>query len=361
MDRSPAAARRLGKLSPQPCFGEAPDWKLPWEPVNLTRNARRVHNGEPMHEVTRLLSAFEQCGPAAVEPMLPLVCDAFRKLAAQMLAQAAPGRTLEATTLAHEAYLRLVSAGQPKDGLGRGPSFAAAAHAMPNILVESTRCKRRTKARGRAAESANELGKMPTVTEVSKARSGHLTGGDSSSCSFVVYSVHRRSSAATPPAGGVVAWQSGRGTAGCAASRAGGGLVGWVLLGQAHDDLPFLAAVPRSQQAFLDSPTPAFGDRRAPQTHLAVPAPGCTAPPWTREGKALWAVSFEAVSEEGLAAQFRRQVSSGEQLQEPGGLERRVKVRRERRCISYSFRDQYTLILLVSPKRRSTHISLSLP
>jgi hypothetical protein len=69
--------------------------------------------------------------------MLPRVCDAFRRLAAQKLAQAAPGRTLEATALVHEACLHLVSAGQSKDGLGRdrGHSFAAAAHAMRNILA----------------------------------------------------------------------------------------------------------------------------------------------------------------------------------------------------------------------------------
>jgi DNA-binding GntR family transcriptional regulator len=61
-----------------------------------------------MNDVTRILSAIEQGDPHAAEQLLPVVYDALRKLAAQKLAREAPGQTLQATALVHEAYLRLV-------------------------------------------------------------------------------------------------------------------------------------------------------------------------------------------------------------------------------------------------------------
>ena len=61
-----------------------------------------------MTDVTRILSAIEQGDPRAAEQLLPLVYDELRKLAAQRLAQEAPGQMLQATALVHEAYLRLV-------------------------------------------------------------------------------------------------------------------------------------------------------------------------------------------------------------------------------------------------------------
>jgi hypothetical protein len=61
-----------------------------------------------MSDVTRVLSAIEQGDPHAAEQLLPLVYDELRRLAAQRMAQEAPGQTLQPTALVHEAYLRLV-------------------------------------------------------------------------------------------------------------------------------------------------------------------------------------------------------------------------------------------------------------
>src|SRR5262245_20358542 len=60
-----------------------------------------------MSEVTRILSAIEQGDPHAAEQLLPLLYNELRQLASQKLAQEAPGQTLQATALVHEAYLRL--------------------------------------------------------------------------------------------------------------------------------------------------------------------------------------------------------------------------------------------------------------
>src|SRR5438477_5365572 len=92
-----------------------------------------------MSDVTRILSAVEHGDRHAAEQLLPLVYDELRKLAAQRMAQEAPGQTLQATALVHEAYLRLVDADQVRRWDSRGHFFAAAAEAMRRILVESAR------------------------------------------------------------------------------------------------------------------------------------------------------------------------------------------------------------------------------
>jgi RNA polymerase sigma factor (TIGR02999 family) len=108
-----------------------------------------------MTEVTRVLSAIEQGDPSAAERLLPLVYDELRKLAAQKLAQEAPGQTLQATDLVHEAYLRLVrpagGSSDPPDERhwdGRGHFFAAAAEAMRRILINRARDRGRHKRGG---------------------------------------------------------------------------------------------------------------------------------------------------------------------------------------------------------------------
>ena len=88
-----------------------------------------------MNEMTRILSAIEGGDSRAAEQLLPLVYGELRRLAAQRLAQEAPGQTLQATALVHEAYLRLVGAEDPGWN-GRGHFFAAAAEAMRRILIE---------------------------------------------------------------------------------------------------------------------------------------------------------------------------------------------------------------------------------
>jgi RNA polymerase sigma factor (TIGR02999 family) len=99
-----------------------------------------------MNDVTRILSEVEQGDPHAAEQLLPLVYEELRQLAAQKLAQEAPGQTLQATALVHEAYLRLVDVEKAQHWDSRGHFFAAAAEAMRRILVENARHKRSQKA-----------------------------------------------------------------------------------------------------------------------------------------------------------------------------------------------------------------------
>jgi len=108
-----------------------------------------------MNDVTRILDDIEHRDPSASEELLPLVYEELRKLAAQRLAKESPGQTLQATALVHEAFVRLVDAGQQQRN-SRGHFFAAAAEVMRRILVENARRKRSLK-RGGDLERRNLL------------------------------------------------------------------------------------------------------------------------------------------------------------------------------------------------------------
>jgi len=94
-----------------------------------------------MPDATQLLIAIEQGDAHAADELLPLVYEELRRLAAQDLAREAPGQTLQATALVHEAYLRLVDTEKAQHWNSRGHFFAAAAEAMRRILVENARRK----------------------------------------------------------------------------------------------------------------------------------------------------------------------------------------------------------------------------
>jgi RNA polymerase sigma factor (TIGR02999 family) len=102
-----------------------------------------------MTDVTRILAAVGQGRSESAEQLLPLVYEELHRLAVQRLRQEAPGHTLQATALVHEAYLRLVDVEQAQLWDGRRHFFAAAAVAMRRILVESARRKARQKRGGR--------------------------------------------------------------------------------------------------------------------------------------------------------------------------------------------------------------------
>jgi RNA polymerase sigma factor (TIGR02999 family) len=98
-----------------------------------------------MAAVTQLLDAAAAGDPNAAAELLPLVYEELRKLAATRLAAEAPGQTLQATALVHEAYVRLVDVPEAQPWNSRGHFFAAAAEAIRRILVERARRKSRLK------------------------------------------------------------------------------------------------------------------------------------------------------------------------------------------------------------------------
>lgn len=75
------------------------------------------------------------------ELILNLVYEELRKLAAHRMANEAPGQTLQATALVHEAWLKLGGDQQPA-WENRAHFFAAAAEAMRRILIDNARRKK---------------------------------------------------------------------------------------------------------------------------------------------------------------------------------------------------------------------------
>ena len=102
-----------------------------------------------MNEVTRILNAIHDGDRSAAEQLLPLVYAELRKVAAHKMANEAPGHTLQATALVHEAWLRLVDSNQ-RGWENRAHFFGAAAEAMRRILVDHARRKRSQKRGGQA-------------------------------------------------------------------------------------------------------------------------------------------------------------------------------------------------------------------
>lgn len=72
--------------------------------------------------------------------LLPAVYEELRRLAGHMMAHRAPGQTLQATALVHEAFLRL-SRAEPLPWQSSAHFYAAAAEAMRRILIDQARRK----------------------------------------------------------------------------------------------------------------------------------------------------------------------------------------------------------------------------
>ena len=103
--------------------------------------------GVEMNEVTRILNAVQNGDTQAAGELSSLVYEELRKLAAYQMVHEAPGHTLQATALVHEAWLRLVEP-QAQGWQSRAHFFGAAAEAMRRVLVDYARRKKSRKRGG---------------------------------------------------------------------------------------------------------------------------------------------------------------------------------------------------------------------
>jgi RNA polymerase sigma factor (TIGR02999 family) len=77
--------------------------------------------------------------------MVPSMYEQLRSLAAKKMANEAPGQTIGATALVHEAYLRVAGSGEQEQEAkweNRGHFYVAAATAMRRILIDRARRKK---------------------------------------------------------------------------------------------------------------------------------------------------------------------------------------------------------------------------
>jgi RNA polymerase sigma factor (TIGR02999 family) len=114
-----------------------------------------------VNETSRAIPPVGRGDTEAAERLLPQVYEELRILASRRLSREAPGQSLQATALVHEAYLRLVGRDPGRRWDSRGHFFAAAAEAMRRILVDRARDRRRLKRGGGRGRVDIDLGSVP--------------------------------------------------------------------------------------------------------------------------------------------------------------------------------------------------------
>lgn len=91
-----------------------------------------------MHDATRYLQRVETGDKAAAADLLPLVYSKLRALAGHYVRRESRQNNLQATSLVHEAYVRLVDQNSVS-WQGRTHFFGVAARAMRQVLVAQAR------------------------------------------------------------------------------------------------------------------------------------------------------------------------------------------------------------------------------
>jgi RNA polymerase sigma factor (TIGR02999 family) len=102
----------------------------------------------PSAEITTLLKAWQAGDEQALEQLTPLVYEHMRKLARHYVRKERPDGRHDATSLVHQAYVRLVDA-RTVDWRDRAHFFAVSARIMRRILVDAARARASAKRGGR--------------------------------------------------------------------------------------------------------------------------------------------------------------------------------------------------------------------
>jgi RNA polymerase sigma-70 factor (ECF subfamily) len=103
------------------------------------------------HEITRLLQAWCNGSPEALDELLPLVYHELHRAARRQMARENSAHTLQTTALIHEVYLRLVKFPEV-DWQNRAHFFAVCSKMMRRILTDLARAKLSQKRGGGAVQ-----------------------------------------------------------------------------------------------------------------------------------------------------------------------------------------------------------------
>lgn len=122
-------------------------------------------------ETTQLLRAWANGDSGALERLTPRVYLELRRLAGRYMRNQ-PGRTIQATALVHEAFLRLVNL-KHVNWHDRAHFFACSAQIMRRILLDAAR-KRLAEKRGGGAPRIN----LDEIPDVSSQRASEMIALD---------------------------------------------------------------------------------------------------------------------------------------------------------------------------------------
>jgi RNA polymerase sigma factor (TIGR02999 family) len=123
-------------------------------------------------EITRLLGCFHNRQPEAEARLMELMYRELRKIAAGRLRREGSVRSLQATELVHEVYLRLIAQADTvwRD---RAHFYQAAAHVMRQIMIDRARRRRADKRGGGGPQMS-----LDKAIDLADARSGDLLALD---------------------------------------------------------------------------------------------------------------------------------------------------------------------------------------
>lgn len=102
---------------------------------------------DPSDDLEERLLRQQADQPGENDQLLALVYDQLRDLAARMLARQAPGHTLQATALVHEAWLKMARTSDAS-WEGRSHFMGVASKAMRQVLVNHARDRKADKRGG---------------------------------------------------------------------------------------------------------------------------------------------------------------------------------------------------------------------
>jgi len=91
-------------------------------------------------DVTELLALSRAGDAEALDRAIPLVYDELRQIARRYLGRESRGRTIQATELVHEVFIKL-SRGSAPDAANRPHLLAIASRAMRQLLVDRARAR----------------------------------------------------------------------------------------------------------------------------------------------------------------------------------------------------------------------------
>ena len=112
-------------------------------------------------ETTQLLRAWAHGDAGALDRLTPRVYLELRRLASRVMRRQPAGKTIQATALVHEAYVRLIKLDQV-DWQDRAHFFACSAQIMRRILLDAARKRMAAKRGGGAAKV--DLDEIPDVS-----------------------------------------------------------------------------------------------------------------------------------------------------------------------------------------------------
>ena len=128
------------------CVGKVVD-AAPRALIQLFRIDPAMSLGKTHSQTCQLLIAIDAGDKHASDELLTLLYDELRRMAAGKLMYEAPGITLQATALVHEAYLKLLK-NVEQSWKNRSHFLAHASEAMRRILVDAARRRKRVKRGG---------------------------------------------------------------------------------------------------------------------------------------------------------------------------------------------------------------------